>query len=337
VKIFILLLFLFSFQLTCAKEFKGLEIQTVQEWREQAKDIPKEERKAPAPTDFEDPRVRALPDPILKVVRYNFPPGAIKPNLAKIKKEKQLSSQAVASSDCKKLVYVNYYFLPAANQLSSELLYIPLNPSINKAKAISSANIGVTTPQTLFSVGTDEVVQNLYNMVTIVDFSPNDKKLLFKVLIGTGCDGIWQTDTYVYDFETQRIVKFALLRDTIESYWLYSEGLFLRDYRWDITPLGFDKKNPEKIVFLAKAYSKDSRPKFLGAWTTKVDGTSISLLSLTETSFEISATGLTLKKEIDTHAIPRKQIRGLSRPIIKQKGLEKLEEKLEKRQEANEC
>ena len=114
-----------------------------------------------------------------------------------------------------------------------------------------------------------------------------------KEKVGYIYDGIWQTNLWVYDFTTQQALKLVEVRDAIRYYWKNTKGTVLDDNRWDIYPLGFDVKDPNRVIVNAYGYT-GGVPKFLGTWSVDCNGDTTLLVSLFNPEAEISINGYKL-------------------------------------------
>ena len=108
---------------------------------------------------------------------------------------------------------------------------------------------------------------------------------------------MWRTNLLVYNLETGKIKELSEVREAIQYYWRENHNLYLKDYRWDIYPIGWDALNPERIIVFAYAATGE-KPKYLGAWSIDFYGDRAMLMSLTDTNFQVSQNGSCLKTQL---------------------------------------
>ena len=142
----------------------------------------------------------------------------------------------------------------------------------------------------------DSLDLDIQKTLTVVDWSIDGKRIAFKEKISFTPEGLWQTNLIVYNFETGRSKVLSEVRGAIEYYWR-QHNLNLKNYRWDIYPIGWDSINPDRIIVFAYA-ATGSKPKYLGAWSVDYMGDRAMLMSLTSTDFIVSQNGTCLKTEL---------------------------------------
>ncbi len=247
----------------------------------------------PAPIQSE---MKYVPQPTYKFVRYNDPPGSVELSLKKnFYREKQQNAQGIVSPDFKKLVYAAIYYSPDSASTSAELFEIPLDTNETQLVRVQKAHTS-NRAQTPLLV-TSKTIDNFatFRTLTPVDFSTDGKKILVKEKIGNSFDGIWQTNAWIYDFETKEAKELSEIRDAITYHWTTYRGLPLNDKRWDIVPLGFSVDNPDRIVCTAYAYT-GKKPVFLGVWSIDVNREQTWLESFENVDIAISQNGFKLVK-----------------------------------------
>lgn len=131
----------------------------------------------------------------------------------------------------------------------------------------------------------------------MIDWSKDSQKIAFKEKIGSTFEGIWQTNLYVYNFQTGRLKRLNEVREAIKYWWKANKNIDLVDFMWDIVPMGWDANSPDRLIVYAYGYT-GAAPKFLGAWSIDSEGNRSELLSLEDASFSISANGYMLKAVI---------------------------------------
>ena len=233
--------------------------------------IPKIEK----PSDF-----KYIPQPLYRIVKYNDPPGTVELSLGKrLFIKRQINAQGIVSPDYSMLVYPAVYYYPDSASVATDLFIIPLmrenETNLNK---ILKANVANRIPAPILS--TDKFIDNFaaFRTLTPVDFSVDGSKLLVKEKIGSSEDGIWQTRIHVYDFKNKTSYDLVEVRDAITYFWKEYMDVNLEDKRWDIYPLGFDARNPNRVIVQAYAYTGET-PVYLGAWSIDWRGTQSRLVS----------------------------------------------------------
>ena len=233
--------------------------------------IPKIEK----PSDF-----KYIPQPLYRIVKYNDPPGTVELSLGKrLFIKRQINAQGIVSPDYSMLVYPAVYYYPDSASVATDLFIIPLmrenDTNLNK---ILKANVANRIPAPILS--TDKFIDNFaaFRTLTPVDFSVDGSKLLVKEKIGSSEDGIWQTRIHVYDFKNKTSYDLVEVRDAITYFWKEYMDVNLEDKRWDIYPLGFDARNPHRVIVQAYAYTGET-PVYLGAWSIDWRGTQSRLVS----------------------------------------------------------
>lgn len=281
---------------------------TVEEYEELS--VPKDRMKI----DVEIPKVPTpadmlyVPKPAYKIVRYNNPPGSPELTLTKtFYAKRQQNSQGIVSPDFTKLVYPSVYYYPNSGSTACDVFVIRLDKAKSNKDKILTANVVHRLSEPILS--TDKSNDNYYTFRTItpVDFNTDGSKILLKEKIGNTKDGIWKTTPYVYDFKTKNSYNLQDVRSAITYYWRAAKDLNLDDKRWDITPLGFSQKNPEWIIVTALAYTGES-PVNLGTWAISSYGEAPRLISLTNTTSNISMNGYKLVQSgVESPSITEKE------------------------------
>lgn len=233
--------------------------------------IPKFEK----PSDF-----KYIPQPLYRIVKYNEPPGTVELSLGKrLFIKRQINAQGIVSPDYSMLVYPAVYYYPDSASVATDLFVIPLSrendTNLNK---IMKANVANRIPAPILS--TDKSIDNFaaFRTLTPVDFSVDGSKLLVKEKIGSSEDGIWQTQIHVYDFKNKTSYDLVEIRDAIVYFWKEYMDINLEDKRWDVYPLGFDARNPNRVIVQAYAYTGET-PVYLGAWSIDWRGNQSRLVS----------------------------------------------------------
>lgn len=270
---------------------------TKEEYENLSKDVSNEDRVIPEYKLPKDIKMKYVPQPTYKMVRYNNPPGSPELHLERrFKFDRQISIGAITSPNRDILVSpVIYYY--ANNQCTAcDLFVIPLDKTLPDVDRILRANIIKRVEQPILSTDKDISEKFIFRTMTPIDFSADGSKLIAKEKIGNVNDGIWQTNLWVYDFNTKQSKNLSEIRDAIKFYWMNQEGLVLDEKRWDIYPLGFDADSPERIIVSAYGYTGKT-PKFLGNWSIDCQGEKTLLVSLFDANAQVGINGFKLVKD----------------------------------------
>lgn len=269
---------------------------TEEEYQKQSKYIPNADKVIPEYKLPKDIKMKYVPQPVYKIARYNDPPGAVELRISRsLKYDRKFICPGITSPNKDMVVYpsVNYY---VNNDCTScDLFVVPLDKDLSDIERIQRANIIKRNPVPILSTDKDTLEKSTFRTLTPIDFSVDGSKLAVKEKIGNVNDGIWQTNLLVYDFNTKKAKRLDEVREAIKFYWMNNEKLMLDDKRWDIFPLGFDAKNPNRIVVSAIAYTGKT-PVFLGNWSIDCNGERSLLLSLLNSRANISMNGFKIVK-----------------------------------------
>ncbi|MCD7780687.1 MAG: hypothetical protein LUH05_08460 [Candidatus Gastranaerophilales bacterium] len=237
-----------------------------------------------------------LPDPHYRVVSYNNPPGQRNIDITKVVSNRTVSSPGILSPDKKKIVYTKCFFYPKFSQIASSAYYVPVQKGINDAyEALYKTNVIQGDVQPIVSVGMDYIQKHQFKTLFPIDWSKDSSKIAFKEKIGSNFETTWQTNVIIYDFKSKSWKRLTAVREAIIYYWRQNKQIELKDYMWDIFPVGWDKKNPDRIIIYAFAFTSD-KPLFLGTWSIDFNENKSSLLSIDSTNSEIDLNGFGLKE-----------------------------------------
>lgn len=250
----------------------------------------------PSPTFEKDEKLVALPDPSITLRKYNNPPGFVDINLNKLIKSRKVNSIGVVSPGYDKMVYSTVYYYPATKTAGAELYLMKLDMSKGLQSRIENAHVN-QGKRTIYKTGMDALELDIQKTLTVVDWSADAKRIAIKEKVSYSAEGLWKTNLLVYDIQTGTVKDLTEVREAIQYYWRENHSLHLKDYRWDIYPIGWDALNPERIIVFAYA-STGEKPKYLGAWSIDYQGDRAMLMSLTSTNFEVSQNGSCLKTEL---------------------------------------
>ena len=244
-----------------------------------------------------DKDMKYVPQYTYKFVRYNNPPGNHELRLPRsLKFDRQINVQGVVSGDFEKLVYPSVYYYADNECTTCDLFLLPLDTSLSDMERVMKANVVHRVEKPLIS--TDKSIDDrfVFRTLTPVDFSEDNTRIVVKEKTGYIHDGIWKTDLWVYDFNTEKARKLVEIRDAIINYWQLAGGVNFDEQRWDIYPLGFDANNQDRVVVCAYAYT-GKIPKFLGTWSIDIDGERAELMALNGTNVPVSMVGFKLIRD----------------------------------------
>ena len=275
-------------------------VETKQEWEIEAQNVPLIEREQENYQDPKSTKKYFQPSPHYTFEKYNYPQGKRQLNIEEIKKNLYSYPYIVADVNCHYVAYPRYYYSPYSNQISSNFYVEELDTSKTKTRRILDYNHNQQERKAVIQAGTKEIYPNLYNGLTLVDWSQDSKKLLIKEQVGSTLNGIYKTYLYIHflgnENQESYTIKLLDLDNAIKNYYNDWENIQLIKYRYDIEPLGFSADNDNLIIVLSYVYDKDNKKIFLGAWSYNCYSHEIILLSKTNTVYEISANGLMLKR-----------------------------------------
>lgn len=249
----------------------------------------------PPPQFEKDSKLVDLPDPSLILRKYNNPPGKININLNDLKKKRKVNSIGVVSPNFEKMVYTTVFYYPSTKTAASELYLMNLDMHQGLQKRIERAHINQGRI-TAYKTEMDALDLDIQKTLTVVDWSTDGKRVALKEKVSYTPEGLWKTNLLIYNVETGSVKELSEVREAIRYYWR-KQGLHLKDYRWDIYPIGWDSINPDRIIVFAYAATGE-KPKYLGAWSIDYYGDRAMLMSLTSTNFQVSQNGSCLKTEL---------------------------------------
>jgi hypothetical protein len=247
--------------------------------------------------------------PFFRFEPYNDPSGTQNLNLFNIEKSRQIVSQAVISPDKTKAAYCETDFYPQTKQTASRLFYINIpipqpseisgelvseTPDMYKIKTLENPGIKI------LEAGRGYLAKELFETLTIVDWSQDGKKLLVKETTGEHQRGIHKTDLWVYDFDSQKAKKLLELRKAIIYYWSKKHNFRIDEFRWDITPLGWALNDNNLIIANFYGYN-DKGKQFMGAFGIAADGKTSRILSPDNENLPVSKNGLVVIIEGEKH------------------------------------
>ena len=276
---------------------------------------------------IKDSNMVYVPQKTFKLVKYNDPIGSPELTLPRnLNFDRQINAQGIISGDKTMLVYPAVYYYAQSDCTSCDLFLIKLDPKYSDTERVKRANIVQKELEPLLSTDKDVDEKFIFRTLTPIDFSSDNKKLVIKEKIGHRHDGIWKTELWIYDFETQTAKVLPQVRQAIIDYWAETEGVDFEENRWDIYPMGFDANNDDRVILCAYAYTGEV-PKFLGTWSIDVNGENSKLEDLGGSDIPVSVVGFRLAEDSVEDASE------IEFEAKQAKELEKIEEKNEKENE----
>lgn len=273
-------------------------VQTSQEWEIQAQNVPLNERELKDYVAPSSTKRNYIPRPTYVFERYNYPQGKRELDLSTLKKNLTYLSPIITDAQVTKGAWVEYYFAPESNQISSAVFVENLDTSRGKKDRVINFKIEQEERIPIVEAGVKEIYQNLFNGLSIVDFNNDGTKLLIKEKVGSTFGGIYKTYLYVNFISDDYTIKLYDLDDTIKSYYRTYEHFNITNYRYDIEPLGFSAADDNIIILLCNTYDKQGQKVFMGTWAYDVNTREVMLLSKTPSNNYVSANGLILKQVV---------------------------------------
>jgi len=269
--------------------------QTFEEYLNESRELKTMNLKIKEPKLPKDTKYENAPEKVLKMVPYNYPPGSRTINLKNLRKEGYTHSSGVATPSGDKLVYTEVYYDTVNKNVKSEMYTILNNEGKDKFSFLRTANAALKITKPILSSAIPTEAFNQQNILTPIDWSANGQKIAIKETIGNNCDGIWQTNLWVYDYNTGSATRLDKIRRDYIDWWQANGNLNLNDYLWDIYPLGWDSANPDKLVVTAYVLKKDKRLFFLGEWLIDSKGENPKMVSTKSRTRSVQTNGATLE------------------------------------------
>lgn len=245
----------------------------------------------------EDSKMKYIPQPKYKLIRYNVPPGTVELNLKrKVHFDRQEVMPGIISPDAKFMVVPIVSYYAKTHSTDCDLYVLPLKTGVPDVEKVIKANIAMKDSIPILSTERTPIEYGTFRTLTPVDFSADKRYLIIKEKTGNASDGIWQTEIYTYDFETKKVYKAREIRDAIRYYWRTTKKLDLRDIRWDVYPLGFDAVTHDRIIVAAYAFAGNP-PRSLGTWSIDAKCNQTRMESLTDKNIQVSTIGLKIVED----------------------------------------
>ena len=278
-------------------------VETKQEWEVKAQSIPLVERverkEEKTKEELKKEKKFYTPQPHYTFELYNYPPGSREVNISELKKNTVVHPIIVADKTCEQVAYVNYYYSADVNQVASDFFVEKLDTTKDKTKRILEYRHNKEIRQPKIKSGFDTVYQNLFNGLSVVDWSKDSKKVLVKERVGSAFGGNYMVYIYVYFLDKNKALKLETINKSLEDYFYNKENLHLRKFRYDIEPLGFTYDNDNLIALKLYVISKEGERIFLGTWGYDLEKNNTILLSKDGSNVSISSNGLVLKQVLE--------------------------------------
>lgn len=277
--------------------------ETKQLWEKEAQNVPLEEREIKKQEPQIDLKKYHVPQARYAFVPYNYPQGTREINIENVKKNLFYQTYLVADKNFQYAAYQRYYYSPDTNQISSNFYVEKLDTSKTKTKRILDYSHNQLERMPIIEAGVKEYYPNLFNGLSLVDWSNDSKKLLIKEKVGSTQKGIYKTWLYVHFMENEvengYTIKLEDFDRAIKHYFLDWENKQIVKYRYDITPLGFSEENDDIIISICYVYDNDGNKLFLGVWGYDCKNQQTMLLSKENTPQKVSINGLMVKQIFD--------------------------------------
>ncbi len=246
----------------------------------------------------EDSKMKYVPQPRYKLIRYNNPPGSVELNIdrkrSRYDRQDILPGLIAPDTSIMLVPVVSYY--AKKHSTEGDVYIVPLRKGMPDVEKVIKANFAARNPVPIFSTDRTIIEWGLFKTITPVDFSLDLSKVVAKEKIGSAEDGIWQTNVLVYDFNEKKAYKLTEIREAIRYYWRTTKNLDMKDIRWDIFPLGFDAKNQNRVIVAAYAFTGNP-PRSLGTWSVDYAGTQVRMEALTDENVQVSTIGLKIVQD----------------------------------------
>ncbi len=164
--------------------------------------------------------------------------------------------------------------------------------------AVYNPDRQISNRKLLLAVGQDNPTPSLFETLTVVDWSADGNRLLFKRRSGILYLGLKTSDILVYDEDKGTVTVYPELHRVISHFW-NQQGTIpnLKQLEWDIFPMGWEPGSSSAILFNVWAFDKKNR-KFLGLWRYDVDSEQTRLLSLQDISPAVAANGVVVQPQV---------------------------------------
>jgi hypothetical protein len=274
-------------------------VETKEEWEQEAKNVPLSERKLKQQEEPKTDKKYYFPKAHYVFERYNYPPGSREYDIRFIKKNMVEHPIITADLNCHYVAYANYYYRADIDQIYSDFYVEKLDSSKTKTQRILDYNHKQEKRTPVVTAGFREQYKNLFNGLSLVDWSADSNKVLIKEKIGSTINGIYKVVLYVYFVDSDKTLKLSNFNQDIIDYYTNYEDIQLIKYRYELVPLGFSVNNDDMIVAHCYTYDADGKKIFMGLWGYDLSENKTVLLSKTNPIISISSNGLVLKRVLE--------------------------------------
>ncbi len=274
-------------------------VETVEEWQQEAQDVPLADREPEVQKEPESDKKNYFPKPHYNFEKYNYPAGSRGYDIRFIKKNLVEHPIMVSDITCHYVAYANYYYRDDIDQIYSDFYVGRLDSKKTKTQRILDYNHRQLKRTPVLLSGFSEQYKNLFNGLTLVDWSADSNKILIKEQIGSTINGIYQTNLYVYFLDRDETIKLSNFDNAITDYYLDFKEVQLNHYRHTIEPLGFSAENDDLVVARYYVYNNDGQKIFLGLWGYDLVENRTMLISKDNPSVSVSSNGLVLKRVLE--------------------------------------
>ena len=280
-------------------EQKPKMVETVEEWKNEAQNIPLSERIIKEEKENIDAKKYYVPKLNYTFEAYNYPQGKRELNFENVKKDLQYTSYLVVDNSCRYAAYSKYFYQPETNQISSKFYVEKLDTTKTKTKRILDFKHNQQQRFPVLESGMQDIYSNHFQGLTLVDWSKDSKKLLIKEKIGSTQNGVYKTKLHVYfmktDIRNGYLLELDDFDEAIKQYYIDWESKQLVRYRYDIEPLGFSAENDNVVVSLLYVYDNDNNKLYLGTWGYDCVKREVILISKEDYTPMLSINGLILR------------------------------------------
>ncbi len=281
------------------KPQKEKMVETKQEWEVKAQNVPLGDRELEKKDEPKTDKKNYYPAPHYVFELYNYPAGKRNYDIRFIKKNLVEHPIIVSDKECRYVAYANYYYRMDIDQIYSDFYVEKLDTAKTKTQRVLDYNHRQLARNPVLLSGFKEQRKNLYNGLSLVDWSSDGKKVLIKEQIGSTIGGIYRTYMYVYNIDEDKTTKLSNFNETLVDYYLDAKNIQLARFRYDIQPLGFSANNDNMVCANLFVFDEEGNKIFLGVWGYDFEEGRTILLSSTNPSVPISANGLVLKRVLE--------------------------------------
>lgn len=274
-------------------------VETKQEWEIEAQNVPLYLRELKDYKEPETDKTFYYPEPHYVFEKYNYPQGTREVNIEDVKNKLDSFSLFAVDKTFNYVAYSRFYFMSEFNQIYSDFFVEKLDSSKTRKRRLLDYIHNQQKRVPVISSGNKTIYKNLFNGLSLVDWSQDSKKVLFKEKVGSLFNGIYKTYLYVYFVDEQYSIKLDNFDEAIKNYFLDWQNIQLIKYRYDIFPLGFLNDNDNIVVSYCYALDNDNNKVFLGIWGYNLETNQTILISKKMIPLDISSNALYLKQVVD--------------------------------------